>query len=218
MENKELIKQFTKIKEVNQRLKYMSSLYLIEGNIIGMQSLISFIEKIIILNEDIDISAYDKSIVLPNKFYDFYSKTKKKDLSISARNEKDIQGIEFKNTDDDTIFMMNTVNNLNNNIIGFYKIPEIFKTIDNLSFTPLSESDNEDLMKRAVYINHKNSQYTITKNIFPSLKKTDKISFVVLDLVDENNLDKIYIMFRKDIGIGFVYTLTAFLQFDITTN
>lgn len=218
MENKELIKQFTKIKEVNQRLKYMSSLYLIEGNIIGMQSLISFIEKIIILNEDIDISAYDKSIVLPNKFYDFYSKTKKKDLSISARNEKDIQGIEFKNTDDDTIFMMNTVNNLNNDIVGFYKIPEIFKTIDKLSFTPLSESDNEDLMKRAVYINHKNSQYTITKNIFPSLKKTDKISFVVLDLVDENNLDKVYIMFRKDIVIGFVYTLTAFLQFDITTN
>lgn len=214
MTQPDFLKQFTKLKDANQRLKYVSSIYAIDDQRIYMKSLVPFIEKILVLNNDIDISGYNNLMILPNQFYDFYSKTKKKSLEISYSLEE-LGSVVFTDNETENNYITNKIKNLSMTDLDFYKNPKLFQSISNLSFIPLSEEDMERLKTLAVYINHENYQYTITKNIFPSLKKTDLIEYCIMDEKDKDNPAKQYIMFRKNIGIGYIYTLTAFLQFKL---
>lgn len=210
--NEKLFKQYSKIKDINQRLKYISDIYYIGGNgYIYMKSLIPFIEKFAVVNDNIDIQAYSNSIILPNKAYGFTSIAKKSKLVADYYMDTIVLA---DSTDDSLKLEINLVQEESKPYKSFYKNIDLI--LNNIS-TPFITLEEENLRRlvssEVVYIPYENTNFTITKNIFMSIKKTDSVDYKILDMVDPTNLMKKYVLFRKNTDLMTIYTLTAFICF-----
>ncbi len=214
--NTQLLKQYGKLKELNQRVKYISDIYYIGNDgYVYMNSLVEFIEKVGVLNDNVDISAYYNSLMLPNKTFGFTSKSKKRTMDASSTPEK----ISLFDTEDSNICLDIDLAEVPkeeiSNHFNFYKNLDAILDNMSLNFIPFTDEQFDSIAKaKVVYLPYKNTFFTITKHIFMCVKKTDNLSYVVLDLVDADNPKKKYVLFRKDTKIMSIYTLSAFLCFD----
>lgn len=208
-----LVKQYGKLKDINQRLKYISDIYYIGNNgRIYMKSLIPFIEKFAIINENIDISAYKNSIFLPNKTYGFTSIAKKSKLSADFYIDKIILS---DTNEDDVKLELNLVDENTKPYSTFYKNLDLILDGINGDYITLGEDNLQRLISsEVVYIPYINTNFTITKNIFMCIKKTDSIDYKILDAIDPLNEIKKYVLFRKSTDLMSIYTLTAFACFE----
>ncbi len=208
-----LFKQYGKIKDVNQRLKYISDIYYIGNNRrIYMKSIIPFIEKFAVVNDNIDISAYAGSLLLPNKTYGFTSTAKKSKLDANYYMDTIVLS---DTTLDDVKLAINLVQEDTKPFSSFYKNLDLI--IDNIKgpFITLSEDNlNKLITSEVVYIPYENTNFTITRNIFLCIKKTDSIDYKILDAIDPTNDIKKYVLFKKNTDLMTIYTLTAFACFE----
>lgn len=208
-----LFKQYGKLKDFNQRLKYISDIYYIGNNgRIYMKSLIPFIEKFAVINDNIDISAYTSGLLLPNKTYEFTSKAKKSKLDANYYMDTIVLS---DTTLDDVKIEINLVQEDTKPFSAFYKNLDLI--LDNIKgpFIELSEDNlNRLITSEVVYIPYENTNFTITRNIFLCIKKTDSIEYKILDAIDPTNDIKKYVLFRKNTDLMSIYTLTAFACFE----
>ena len=221
----ELLKtQYKPLVKINQKLKNICDVYYISHkNVIFMHSLVDFVEKIGIVNEDIDISLYKGIMYLPNKFFEFTKEAKITKLTTKETNDT----IDLGQTDDELSLTLNKLYIPNDNIreddiINVDIIPQMYSKIDlvlnNMDkclFKSINESAVLDIVKnRIVTIFDEEAKIllSLSKNIFPSIKKEDSIQYAVLPIKDENLKNKSYILYREYTEEISIYTLCAYLN------
>lgn len=226
----EIIKQYNSFRDINQRVKNISSLYYINDNgVILMESLVPFIEKVAIIKPDVNIDQFHNKIILPNQAFTFTSNALKSKLEADIVNrniymEADVKKGSKLDTDKATLTIHHLELDVKNielimskligdNGIPFYNnLSLIYDGISDGKFIRFSETEFNDIVNSKVsYISE--AYFTITKHIFMSIKKSDSLSYQVLNHRDMENDKKRYVLFKKETDIMDIYTLTAFMVF-----
>lgn len=211
IDDKILKTQFNKLKDINQKLKLESDLYYIDRNkMIYLNSLVPFIEKVAILNDDIDIESYDDGLVLPNAFYEFYSKAKKTTMKISKETGQVIFDDKEKS---DSYYVLHKVEPEKVPFKNFYtRLDIILHFIDSTEdgFIDLDEEDNESIINSQPYFMdiYEGNTMVVTKNVFLSIKKGDQVSYKKLGKIIKGK-DSYYVLFRHRTSLMDIYILTA---------
>jgi len=218
--------QYKCLLEINKKLRAISSIYYIMTNgIIIMNPLVPFIEKFAILNNDI-LSEYRGLAFLPNAFAEFGKKTTKNNLigemyedNIILKNEKDnaysitITRCLPKNEESFIENLCDRVSIGSRIIIPPNITQNVKNTISTSAFIPINQDMVLSLYENQI-ITHlsENNLFSMTKQLFGSLKKTGNLEFARLNIIDEKVPNKFYILFREydeDISI---FTLCAYLD------
>ena len=213
--------QYSLLKNINQKLKYISDVYYIAfNNKIYMHSNVDFIEKIAMVKDDLNLSSYQGIMYLPNTLFEFTKNAKSTKLITN-----DLQNsIHLGQNDNDDIFIkLNRIYIPNNNIseedsINLNIIPKMytkfnnyFNNINELTFITLSEEIVYDITKNNI-ININDSVYNliISRNLFTSIKKEDKLSYSIISSLDMNN--KFYVIYKEESEDMYIFTLCAYLN------
>lgn len=221
--------QYKNIHEINQRLKQESSLYIIlpiDGSIY-IESLIPFIHKFGYINKNCQLDKYMNYGYLPNKFFEFTKNAKR--TKLIYRETKDHL---YLGQDDNNEIELCLDKIIKNDIskgevrLAYERIvDEIYKdkrmlieyTMDEnekMKFMYLSEDQIADIIKsKVIELEILNSKIIFTKQLFPSLKKTDKLGYAILPQTDEQNPNKIYVVFKEENNLYTLFTLCAFNLF-----
>lgn len=226
----EIIKQYNNFRDINQKIKNISSLYYIhDSGYILMESLVPFIEKVAIIKPDVQIDQFYNKIILPNQTFAFTSNALKSKLEAELIDKNVYMQADVKkgsklDTDKATLTIhhleldVRNVELIMSKLIGDTGIPFynnlslIYDGIRDSGFIEFSEIEFNDILNSKVsYIS--DSYFTITKHIFMSIKKNDSLSYRVLNHRDMDNDKKRYVLFKKETDIMDIYTLAAFMVF-----
>lgn len=214
--------QFKNINAINQRLKLESSVYvLLEDRAIYLECLVPFIEKFGIVNDDLEIDKYLNCGYLPNEFFEFQKKSKKSKMICRETNDHIYLG---QSDDNDIQLTLNKIfrDELTDStkedyrvktiIPKFYNHFNIFKNYIDGKYKKLDiVSDLVD--GKCVNIDIEGKSIIFTKQLFPSLKKDDKLNMIIPPIVTEGQPNKKYILFKEENEFYTMYTLAAFMLF-----
>ena len=185
-------KEYSTLVNINQRLKTISDCYYIShNNTIYMKSLVPFIEKTIVLHDDImnEQSLFNGAMIMPNAFFEFTKNAKKTKLTINPTLESIYLG-QCDNTDiSHKINIVNIDPRIDNDFLNSQIIPSMYKRFFTLSdncytkyddydvYYDISKDDIEVLLdSEPVYISLYNAPLTLTKQLVLDLKKEDSLS------------------------------------------
>lgn len=219
------IAEYSRLYELNQRMKLMCDIYIIHDNYVYMHSLIDFVEKYVKMKAPFTV--FNNVAILPNQLFQFTKSIKKSKLFVRETDDEIIMG----DTEDDNLvihikrFLPSTVINQPNGnsvvedylkknaITKFYKMPDdLFDS--NESYTALKPDIVDDLLYPYVVTLHIGAHsFVITRNIIPSLKKDDNLYVKKVREENSDNLNKSYLIFREENKFFDVFTLGAFIQF-----
>ena len=214
--------QYKILKDINQKLKCISDVYYISfENTIYLHSNVDFIEKICIINKDIDISCYSGIMYLPNELFIFTKEAKITKLTTTELQSSIILGQLEK---EDVQIKLNRVyipndeikeeDNIKVNIIPkmYSKFHNYFNNINELYFDVIDNVTISSIIKNNVItINDNDRVFSISKNLFSSLKKEDKLYYSILPKEVESE-NKMYVVYKEETDIMSIYTLCAYLN------
>lgn len=222
-----LKKQYSNLVKINQRLKNISSgYYLAYDGTIYMNSLVSFVEKFIRLNDSDCISEFLGTEVMPNAFFEFTKVAKKSKLTITETDK----GFWLGQNDSDLTFEL-PIANSNKSIDTTYCkeiiSPAMYKrmwTLDNeegytksknLIFQDLPKSCVDDLLSpNPVYVEVTTGNKTLlTKHIFLDLKKNDSLSIAKFgEIPIDKSSQRTFYMVKQETDLYTCYTLFNTLE------
>lgn len=222
-----LKKQYSNLVKINQRLKNISSgYYLAYDGTIYMNSLVSFVEKFIHLNDPECISEFLGTEVMPNAFFEFTKIAKKSKLTITETNK----GFWFGQNDSDLTFELPIANSDKSVDTTYCKeviSPAMYKrmwTLENeegytkskgQDFQELPKSCVEDLLSpNPVYIEITAGNKTLlTKHILLDLKKDDVLLIAKFgEIPIDKTSQRTFYMLKQITDIYTCYTLFNTLE------
>lgn len=221
------IQEFQILKDINQHMKELCDFYVISDGIIYLHSLVDFIEKIAIIQCEEPLTIFNHLAILPNQLFDFTKKARKTRLTILETDDSIILG----DTEDHELSIKinrmlpaSETSNPNNGILisdyinkqvitNIYHKYDLLSKYDSCNYSPLSENMIEDLVgSKVIDININNFHFTLTRNLFLSLKKDTLINATLLDDQDLDNPKKVYAIFEEINSSIRIYTLGAFIS------
>ena len=190
-----LKKAYSKLTDLNQRLKNISGCYYIhEDGSIYLKSLMSITETVAQLRYPETIEPYLGAMILPNQFFDFYKKAKKTKLVITEDNTLEGRGKAFyfgQNDDSKLHYTLNVVNDpedFQDDFLDTMIKPEMYKRFfqlksdeymiypDKDEYTYFTEEKIHGLCDaKAIFMQFNGMELTFTKHLFLDIKKDDKI-------------------------------------------
>jgi len=214
--------QYRTLKEINQKLKLISDVYYISfNNRIYLHSNVDFIEKIAVLNNDVNLFGYSGIMYLPNELFMFNKDAKIGKLTITELQSSIILG-QIENDEIqiklNKIYIQNNElkeeDNVNFNIIPkmYSKFHNYFDIINSLDFNIIDEESILGMTKNSmVTIADNRGVITLSKNLFSTLKKEDKLYYAILPKEIENE-NKMYVVYKEENSFISIYTLCAYLN------
>ena len=185
-------KEYGVLVNINQRLKNICECYYISyGNYIYVKSLVSFIEKVVVLHDDVcnSLSLFKGAMVMPNAFFDFTKNAKKTKLTINPTLESVYLG---QNDNDEITHKINIVNQNQESDDGFINTqitPSMYKRFFTLvddcyvrfddceTYYDISEEELEALVNaEPIYLSIHGKPLTFTKQLVLDLKKGDTLA------------------------------------------
>ena len=213
--------QYKTLKEINQRIRYISDVYYMAfNNFIYMHSNVEFLEKVAIIHNTIDISSYQGIMYLPNELFNFTKEAKMTKL-ITNDLQSSIHLGQIEN--DEMNIKLNRIyipndevkeeDNINLTIIPkmYTKFHHYFNEINDLKYELISLNDTESISKNSmVFINTPLCTLSLSKNLFGSLKKENVLSYHMFSSKEDSN--KIYVIYKEENEEMNIYTLCAYLN------
>lgn len=200
---------YSKLCNLNQRLKNISECYYIayDGSLF-MRSLIPFMDVFAKLHDPESIQPFQGGMILPNAFFNFSKKAKKKQLTFDESTDATIA---FGQENDDLSYKLNLVNqdpNADKQFIDDRIIPKMYKRFFELhteKYTPMKNAPKVDLSEEdvdkliaasALYVNYEDDELVITKNLLLDLKKGDSVTIekYCTQIIDDKNMRVIYML------------------------
>jgi hypothetical protein len=230
------IKEYSKLKDLNQKIKLDADIYYIASSgIIFLKSSVPYIEKLAILHGDFPILMYSGLIINPSILFEFTKDAKKSKIICTNTENKLYYG---QNDNSDIHVEINRLCNiscneedkdkiqaeknheqqiLNETIFPqcYTRMIEIYQTInDSTDEYPLSTDQIESICDgNIIYFECNDFNFTIAKELFPSIKKTDSLAIRKLYYKNKDNPNKDYFLFKEDSDILTIYTLIAQVTF-----
>jgi len=230
----ELVKKdYVYLTEMNQRLKNMCEIYYIShSGVIYLKSLIPFIEKVAILNDNNSLKIYRGALCLPNKIFEFKKNTKKNNLVVVQTNNF----IDHGQSDNSEIslriniavrheeeYIKQEPAFINTKIIPEYYtryfeiIDKIGMNVDRLDFIPFTDEMVDDIVSgKLVEISRPDVYIPITKQLLLDIKKGDSVWYTKLPYSNrheptfvEGDPEKAYIMLKNSNKFYTAYTMFA---------
>lgn len=202
---------YSKLCNLNQRLKNISECYYIayDGSLF-MKSLIPFMDVFAKLHDPESLKPFHGGMILPNAFFNFSKKAKKKQLTFDEKTDTDTS-ITFGQANDNLSYKLNLVNqdpNVDKQFIDDRIIPKMYKRFFELHTSkytltknaPKIELPEEDVDKlisaSALYVNYEDEELVITKNLLLDLKKGDSVTIekYCTQMIDDKNMRVIYML------------------------
>lgn len=221
-----LKKEYSKLCELNQKLKATCEVYYIGYNgCILMKSLVPFIEKVVFLNDSDYIPRFRGMMILPNKFQAFKADAKKTKLVITNTIDNMYLGQDDNPAVKITLnrVILDTPENIEHEkeLTKLKIAPEMYSRyfeilsgvdISQLMFDQFSENDIETLCTpKPITYRRGDLSFVMTKQLFLDLKLEDSIS--ISHIPDrEDSPGKGYLFFRHTTDVYTDYTLVAYLK------
>lgn len=222
-------KEYTVLVNLNQRLKNICECYYIShGNQIYVKSLVSFIEKIVILHNDTckSFSLFKGGMIMPNAFFEFTKNAKKTKLTINPTLESVYLG---QNDTDDNMYKINIVNsNLDEDakFIQSQIIPSMYKRFFSLADDTYIKYDDCDeyfditkdeitslLNAEPIYLSIHEKPLTLTKQLVLDLKKDDNLAIARTCYQEiEDNKKRVFYTLKHSTDLYTDYTIFNVLQ------
>lgn len=232
----EIGKYYSKLLNLNQRLKTISEAYYIStSGVVFMKSAVPYIEKIGVLTDDFPINLFGGAMILPNKLFEFTKLAKKTklicditkdsiyygqddnlDLSIKINRLCNIEAEGGK----DSEFLKNHESSLITRTIQpemYVRLPNIYPTFnDENKYYPLSLDEVNDVVSgKIIDFTGGEIKFRIARDLFASMKKTDSLAMKKLSYINPDNSLKEYILFKEECPTITIYTVTAQVNFGI---
>ena len=224
---KDDLKAFTNLLNLNQKLKNITSMYYIDSNDhIYIKSLVGFIETEILLLPECNPGPFKDIIINPLELFEFQKNmkgTKKKDYEYSILEE----GIKvYHPEEEDRVILFNKLQNPDKldseQMVNVYIKPEFYtKYYDILMASPkvnekswyeLSTDAVEELCNsKLITINLGGVEINLTKQLFEDIKKTDSLSLTRLHSTYDEKKEYIFVKHITDMYTSF----TIFAQVKI---
>jgi hypothetical protein len=218
--------QYTKLYDLNQRLKNISECYYIAWDgTIHLKSLVGFEEILIHLRYPDSINLFTGAMILPNKFFEFGKKAKKTKLTIKETEDS----FEFGQLDDEELkFTLNIINknsSMDKEYLSGMVDPKMYKRYFELTsskytqypvedFTMLTDKQNEDIINaNPVYMTFNDANLTLTKHLVLDIKKGDSLGIkrMCYQKIDEDN-SRVFYMIEHRADLYDSYTIFNTLQ------
>ena len=228
-----LKKQYSKLYNLNQRLKNISSCYYIShAGYVYLKSLNKFSEVIIELRYPETIDFFNGAMILPNAFFDFGKNAKKTKLTIEEIT-KDNTGVKLGQVDDPELnYFINIVNpdyKADEEYTKKIIIPEMYKRFFDLSnpdlynqypvedapYIKISDEDYIDMLVNAKekVIPYNNTVLIFTKQLFADGKKDDSLEFRKLCFQSlKDSLYRVFYILKHECDIYTSYTIFSVPQ------
>jgi len=221
--------EYNILKAINQKMKEIADVYVVYNGMIEIHSLIPYIEKYAIINNGI-MECYNNLSILPNELFNFTKLAKKSKLQynetldhvILSDNSEVTEGKEHASdiklskfisennsgAIDPAIYAQHIIETITPK---FYNHADILFTKDT-NYVATSQDTVKMLVdNEPIIINDGLRSMTITRNLFPTLKKTDQLSYAILDKIDSDIPQKFYAIFKEQSEYITIYTLGAFI-------
>lgn len=223
-------KQYSKLYELNQKMKLISAIYYISySGVVYMQSLVPFVEKVIVPTDFDSISLFKGCLIKPNAFFAFGKQAKKSKLTISVTNteitfgQNDNEELLFTipkgwNGEDDKEYVENTIKP------NFYKrffhvFGESYVCYEEVvngeaKFEPIADDHTEMIVKSKPYnLKFNGTTLTLTKHLMLDIKSGDELSLARLSYQPiENHQCRVFYQIKQITSIYTCYTLFNTLQ------
>lgn len=189
-----LKKSYSKLYDLNQRIKNISSLYYIGDSVVYMKSLVPFVESFLELRYPEWYMDFRNGIVSPNALFDFGKKAKKSKMSIIEKNDK--EGNRFEFCEGDLLYTLNIIPYELEDLKKYLNYKRFFEVKDNTKYDvfeadyyPLETSQIEDLCngKYLEVLLPTGDLIALTKHLFLDIKKGDRIQItrVARQIIDK---------------------------------
>jgi hypothetical protein len=185
-----LKKEYSNLVKLNQKLKNICSGYYIGyDGMIYMQSLVPFIEKVLVLNEPEKYSRFYGIMIMPNAFFEFTKNAKKTKLIITQTQN----AIHLGQNDNDelthTLNVANPYKDIDDKYIREKIYPNMYKRYFELDNDELyhkyPDSDKGYILTsdgvkslasaNPVFLSFNDTVLTITKQLMMDIKKEDEV-------------------------------------------
>lgn len=207
------VSQFMTYKKLNQRLRLISDLYYIHNDgRVFLHSNLPFVERIITINNENDISSYYNTLGLPNTAFDF-TKTARKTKLVVTETQNKIYMSDSERTEAQLELNRMEITDPITNLTDMYNHLDILlEYMDESNYIMLNDSIASDIIDgTSIDINIDDYTFTVTKNIFPSLKGDDSLFINILPIKDTDNPSKTYVIFKEVNPLCTIHTLAAFM-------
>lgn len=221
-----LKKQYGKLVDLNDRLKYVCSAYYIGyDGVVYMKSLVGFVEKIARLKDPDSLDRFLGCMIMPNALFEFKKKAKKTKLTIELKDNVYYFGQD--NTDELT-YELNIVNpnkECDELFLEERIKPQMYKKFFSMNtnkyiqypeedFRMISEDDVALLVgSNPLFLHYNDTELTITRHLFIDIKKDDGVGIRRLNYqVIENKSKRVCYMIKLITDIYDGYTIFNTLQ------
>ena len=223
-----LKKDYSNLVKLNQKLKHICSGYYIgyDGKVY-MKSLVSFIEKVIFLNEPEKYSRFYGMVIMPNAFFEFTKNAKKTKLVITQTQNAIHLGQDDNDELTHTLNVANPSEELEEQYLREKIYPNMYKRYFKLNDPELYvefpdcgaphelsiESIKSIANANPVFLAYNDTVLTITKQLMMDIKKDDMINIYRICYQEmENNKYRVFYTLEQNTDLYKCFTIFNTIQ------